>query len=144
MCDTIVVQGVTPDIIRLRLFPFSLLGKAKQWFYKDKEAVNTWTKCSQVFLAKFFPLGKTNTLRGKISSFQQTSTETIPEAWERLQDYILACPHHGMEDWLVLQSFYNGLTSSSRAHLEAAAAGGTYLNLSITKSKELVEKMVSN
>lgn len=41
LCDTIVIKDVAPDAIKLRLFPFSLVGKAKQWFYKDKEAVNT-------------------------------------------------------------------------------------------------------
>jgi hypothetical protein len=50
------------------------------------------------FLVKFFPLGKTNALCGKSSSFQQTGMKSIPEAYERLQEYILACPHHGMDD----------------------------------------------
>jgi hypothetical protein len=27
---------VTQDVVRLRLFPFSLLGKVKQWFYSNK------------------------------------------------------------------------------------------------------------
>ena len=36
-----------------------------------------WDKCSTAFLAKFFPLGKTNALRGRISSFQQTGMESI-------------------------------------------------------------------
>ena len=40
LCDTSVIKDVAPDAIRLCLFPFSLMGKAKQWFYKDKEAVN--------------------------------------------------------------------------------------------------------
>ena len=69
--------------------------------------------------------------------------ETIPEAWERLQEYILAYPHHGMDDWLILQSFYNGLTPKSRANLDAAA-GGAFLDLTITKATTLIEKMVSN
>ena len=69
--------------------------------------------------------------------------ESIPEAWERLQEYITACPHHGMDEWLVLQSFYNGLTMTSRAHIDAAA-GGAFLDMTITKAKALVEKMVSN
>jgi len=73
------------------LFPFALSGKVKQWFYQSKEAVNTLDKCSAVFLAKFFPMSKTNALRGKISNIQQTSLESIPEAWERLQEYIRAC-----------------------------------------------------
>ena len=102
-----------------------------------------WDKCSTVFLAKFFPLDKTNALRGRITSFQQTVMESIPEAWKRLQEYILACPHHGMDEWLVLQSFYNGLTTTSRAHLDAAA-GGAYLDLIIAKAMALIEKMVSN
>ena len=95
------------------------------------------------FLAKFFPLGKTNALRGRISSFQQTGMESIPEAWERLQEYILACPHHGMDEWLILQSFYNRLTTTSRAHLDATA-GGAYLELTIANVKALIEKMVAN
>jgi hypothetical protein len=41
LCDTIVIKDVAPEAIRLRLFLFSLVGKAKQWFYKDKEAMNT-------------------------------------------------------------------------------------------------------
>ena len=59
----IIIKDVAPESIRLRLFPFSLLGKAKQWFYKKKEHVKTWDKCSAAFLAKFFPMGKPNALR---------------------------------------------------------------------------------
>ena len=29
LCDTIVIKDVAPEIIRLRTFPFSLLGKVK-------------------------------------------------------------------------------------------------------------------
>ena len=67
--------------------------------------------------------------------------ESIPEACEMLQEYILACPHHGMDEWLILQSFW--LTTTSRANIDAAA-GGAFLDLTIAKSKALVEKMVSN
>ena len=80
LCSTFTIRGVEEDAIRLRLFPFSLLGKAKQWFYANRVEINTWAKCSAAFLAKFFPLGKTNVLRGRISSFQQVANETIPEA----------------------------------------------------------------
>ena len=33
LCKTITIRGVTTDAIRLCLFPFSLVGKVKQWFY---------------------------------------------------------------------------------------------------------------
>jgi hypothetical protein len=84
ICSTFTIQGVTQDKVRLCLFPFSLLGKVKQYFYSNKEAVSTWEMCSNAFLAKFFPLGKTNALKNKISRFQQLMDETITEAWERL------------------------------------------------------------
>jgi hypothetical protein len=82
ICSTFTIRGVTQNAVRLWLFPFSLLGKAKQWFYSNKEAVPTWEKCSNPFLAMFFLLGKTNALRNKISGFQQLMDETIVEAWE--------------------------------------------------------------
>jgi len=82
--NTINPKGTTMDIVRLRLFPFSLLGKAKTWFYSNKEAFNTWEACSNAFLAKYFPVGKTNALRNRISGIQQLPDETIPEAWESL------------------------------------------------------------
>jgi len=34
LCDTVVIRGVTTDAINLRLFPFSLMGKVKQWLYQ--------------------------------------------------------------------------------------------------------------
>jgi hypothetical protein len=70
------------------MFPFSLLGRAKQWFYANHATVDTWNQCSIVFHAKFFLTGKTNAFRGRISSFQQTKDETIPEAWKILQEYV--------------------------------------------------------
>ena len=96
--STFTIKGVNQEAIRLRLFPFSLLGKTKQWFYSNRNAIDTWGKCSNTFLVKFFPMGKTNALRNKIFSFQQLADESIPKAWERMQEYVSACPHHGMED----------------------------------------------
>ena len=32
ICSTFIIKGVNQEAIRLHLFPFSLLGKAMQWF----------------------------------------------------------------------------------------------------------------
>jgi hypothetical protein len=111
-------------------------------FYSSKKAVSTWEKCSNAFPAMFFPLGKSNALRNKISEFQQLTNETIAEAWERLQDYISACPHHGMEEWFIIQSFYHGLICSAQEHIDASARG-SFFALSIEEARKLVEKMDS-
>jgi hypothetical protein len=39
ICSTFTIKGVTRDIILLHLFPFSLLVKAKQWYYANKEKI---------------------------------------------------------------------------------------------------------
>jgi len=41
ICSTFTTKGVPKDAILLRLFPFSLLGRAKQWFYTNKDKHNT-------------------------------------------------------------------------------------------------------
>ena len=48
--------------------------------YSNRNIVDTLDKCSNAFLFKFFPMGKTNALRNKISSFQQQVDESIPKA----------------------------------------------------------------
>jgi len=84
-----------------------------------------------------------NALRGKITTFQQQHDESVPEAWERFQDYILECPHHGMESWLLMQTFYHGLSNSTRETMDAAA-GGAFWSLTIPQATTLVEKMAYN
>jgi hypothetical protein len=48
-----------------------------------------------------------------------------------------------MEDWLLMQTFYHGLTSSTRENMDAATRG-SFLSLTISKATALVEKMASN
>ena len=88
-------------------------------------------------------MGKTNALRGKISGCQQQADESIPEAWECLQEYIRVCPHHGIRDWLLIQGFCHGLTNIARSHLDAVA-GRAFFSLNVRESMELTEKMVLN
>jgi len=85
--STININRVDKDVILLHLFPFSLEGRARKWFYTNQENINNWMNLLDAFLAKFFPIGKIVALRGNIVSLQQKKTETIPEAWERFQGY---------------------------------------------------------
>jgi hypothetical protein len=48
-----------------------------------------------------------------------------------------------MDDWLILQNFYNRLVPTARDHIDAAA-GGAFFSLTIDRAKTLIEKMVSN
>jgi len=48
-----------------------------------------------------------------------------------------------MDNWIILQNFYNGLTQISRDHVDAAA-GGAFFSLIIERATILIEKIVSN
>jgi hypothetical protein len=100
-------------------------------------------KMLQCISRQIFSLGKTNALRNKISTFQQLMNETIAKAWEHLHDYISTCPHHGMEEWFIIRSFYHGLTRTAHEHIDAAT-GGSFFALSIEEAHKLIEKMASN
>jgi hypothetical protein len=41
ICSIFTIKGVSQEAIPLCLFPFSLLGKAKQWFYSNHNIVDT-------------------------------------------------------------------------------------------------------
>ena len=53
------------------------------------------------------------------------------------------CPHHGLPDWLIVQTFYNGLSHSVRITIDAAA-GGALMGKSTEDAYELLEEMASN
>ena len=55
LCETIIIKDVTPESVKLRLFPFSLSGMVKQWFYQSKEAINTWTNVPRRSSRNFSP-----------------------------------------------------------------------------------------
>ena len=65
------------------------------------------------------------------------------KAWEHLQEYIRACPHHGIEDWLLIQVFYHGLTGMARSHLDAAI-GWAFHQHNVKDAKDIIEMMVVN
>ena len=48
-----------------------------------------------------------------------------------------------MDNWLILQNFYNGLTQSSRDHVDTVA-GGSFFSVTIERATTLIKKMVSN
>jgi len=56
-CDTLKLNGVSSDAIRLRLFPFSLRDKTRAWLQSlPSGCITTWAELIRAFLTKFFSL----------------------------------------------------------------------------------------
>ena len=60
-------------IVKLKLFPFSLRDHAKVWFLSlPKNSIDSWNKCKDAFISKYFPPAKIITLRNDIMNFKTT------------------------------------------------------------------------
>ncbi|GJZ93074.1 hypothetical protein Tco_0665139 [Tanacetum coccineum] len=100
--------NVPSTSVKLMLFPFSLEGAARIWLEKEPpRSILTWDDL--------------------ITRFQQRFDKTFYEAWDRFNDLIRACPHHGFSELHQLDTFYNALNSNDQDSLNSAA-GGNFLD----------------
>jgi Retrotransposon gag protein len=141
LCNTVKINGVEPETIKLRTFPFSLVDKARNWLRSlDTGTIRTWDQMSDAFLSKYFPPSKISALRAQIINFRQRGGESLSEACDKYQELLRLCPHHGLEKWFILQIFYEGLEQSSKLTIDAAA-GGNLMNMSVRDAYKLIDEM---
>ncbi|GJV25114.1 reverse transcriptase domain-containing protein [Tanacetum coccineum] len=98
------------------------------WLKKEPpRSIQTWDDLVSKFINKFFPPSKTTNLRNEITRFQQRFDETFYEAWDRFNDLLRACLHHGFSELHQLDTFYNALNSNDQDSLNSAT-GGNFLD----------------
>ena len=84
VCSCYAFAGMTHDTLKWKLFPFSLLEGAKQWYTQNIEKVNgSCSKLRDKFYHRYFPQSHVVALRKDILCFQQNEDETIGVAWVR-------------------------------------------------------------
>ncbi|GKB51149.1 reverse transcriptase domain-containing protein, partial [Tanacetum coccineum] len=112
--------------VKLILFPFSLEGAARIWLEKEPpRSILTWDDLISKFINQFFPPSNTTNLRNEITRFQQRFDKSFYEAWDRFNDFLRACPHHGFSELHQLDTFYNALNSNDQDSLNSAAGVST-------------------
>ncbi|CAM8996491.1 unnamed protein product [Rhodiola kirilowii] len=144
VCATFKINGFSEDAKLLRLFPFSLTGKAKDWLRSQTpDSFTTWEELTVAFLNKYFPPSKTAYYRNKITNFSQLDGENLYEAWERYKEYQRLCPHHNLDDLQVFHTFYHGVDGNSRLALDTAS-GGAIMELEPHEGFAVIEKITNN
>nr|GEV06730.1 reverse transcriptase domain-containing protein [Tanacetum cinerariifolium] len=82
--ESIKVNGVTDDALRLYLFPHSFTHHATAWFdHHPRNSINTFEQMAKMFLGKYFPPLMVTKLKNKITNFRQCPDESLFKAWER-------------------------------------------------------------
>nr|GFA00076.1 reverse transcriptase domain-containing protein [Tanacetum cinerariifolium] len=81
--QSIKVNGVTDDALRLYLFPHSLTNHDTTWFDRlPRNSINTFEQTAKMFLGKYFPPSMVIKLINEITNFRQRPDESLFEAWE--------------------------------------------------------------
>jgi hypothetical protein len=103
LCKMQKYKDVDGNIIKLKLFPFSLRGIAKDWLLSlPRNSIDSWDKCKDAFIRKYYPPAKIIALRSDIVKFRQFDNEHVAQAWERMKSMIKNCPTHGLTTWMIV------------------------------------------
>ena len=80
LCEMQKHRDIDGDIIKLKLFPFSLRGKAKEWLNSlTRNSIDSWTKCKDAFIGKYYPPAKIISMRSEIMKFKQSDNEYVAQ-----------------------------------------------------------------
>ena len=141
MTNTVKLNGVRPEVIKLQLFPFSLRDIVASWFDSlPYGSVNTWEELMEAYLSRFFPPSLTSERRGEITTFKQGEDESLYTAWERYKRLLKRCPMHGIDLKTQMDIFYNSMNYTSKGIIDAAC-GGAFRRRRAEEARQLIEDL---
>jgi hypothetical protein len=81
LCEIQKYKDVDGDIIKLKLFSFSLRGSAMDWLLSlPRNIIDSWVKYKDAFIEKYYPPAKIIALRSDIIKFRQFDNEHVAQA----------------------------------------------------------------
>ncbi|KAK4401225.1 Heat shock factor protein HSF30 [Sesamum angolense] len=78
-----------------------------------------------------------------LTSYDNPQGESLFEYWGRFNELVKSCPHHQIPDHLLIQYFYEGLSSMDRKLIDAAS-GGALFNKTPIEARNLISIIASN
>ena len=71
LCDVQKKKDVDNDVVKMKLFLFSLRDSAKIWFSSlPRNSIDSWNKCKDASITKYFRPAKIISLRTQIMNFK--------------------------------------------------------------------------
>ena len=141
MANTVRLNGVRPEVIKLHLFPFSLRDIAATWYESLPYGyVDTWEELIEAYLGRFFPPSLTSERRREIIVFQQGEDESLYVAWERFKRLLKRCPMHGIDLKTQMDIVYHTLNDTSKGIIDALCCGA-FKRKSAEEARDLIEDL---
>jgi hypothetical protein len=134
---------MSDETICWKLFPFTLKGKARQWYDRTNEQMKgDWGTLRADFCMNFYTLSKVVDLIIKIISFQQGDNESMSSSWERFE-LCKSGPDLSPRDHIVLQHFYIALNKESRAYLNTSSHG-SFIHLTSSEARTVLDNILAS
>ena len=81
LCELFKCAGISMDQVKRKLFPFSLRGKAREWYeLLDDPHHLEWKELESLFYSKFYPPHELHKDRNYIYNFHPHDGESIAQA----------------------------------------------------------------
>ena len=124
MANTVRLNGVRPEVIKLQLFPFSLRDVVATWFESlSYGLVNNWEELVEAYMSRFFPHSPTLERRREIIMFNQGEDESLYTSWARFKRLMKRFPMHGIDLITQIDIFYHSMNYTSKGIIDAACCG---------------------
>ena len=105
-CACLCIAGMSDETLRWKMFPFSLIGRAKRWYRQTVGSMQgDWETLSSKFCLHLFPISMVVNLRKEVLNFRQLEEESLEASWAHFNDFITTGPDLTIKDPVLLQHF---------------------------------------
>jgi hypothetical protein len=99
-----------------------------------------WEILCSKFCLRFFPISKVVSLQKEVLNFRQLEEEYLGTSQNHFNELIITGPDLAIQDPILLQYFYMGLSKDSKESLDAAYRGA-FLHLSTSEARAILDKI---
>ena len=132
---------MTPEVIKLQLFHFSLRDVAANWFESlPYGLLNNQEELVEAYMGRFFHRSLTSKRGGKIIVFKQGQDESLYNTWESYKRFLKRCLMHGVDLTTQMDIFYHSMNYISKGVIDAACCGA-FKRKSSEEAKQLIEDL---
>ncbi|KAL4379626.1 hypothetical protein GQ457_02G024700 [Hibiscus cannabinus] len=144
ICDCFKQHGVHEDVLKFKLFPYSLCERARAWWIGlPVGSIGSWVDLCKRFLLQHNPPKMHTLLRNDIASFRQADDESMFECWDRYKGLLRKCTNHGFHDWTEVIMFYKGVNPPTTMMLDAST-NGTLLDKPPEEAFSILDRIATN
>ena len=115
------------ETVKWKIFPFSLTGRAKEWYSIIVGSVEgDWKILKDKFCVCYFPKKKIVSLHIQVLTFEQREGESLVAAWAYYTELISSGPDLSIPKAMQLQHFSCVLRTDSVTFLDKASGGSLH------------------